>query len=89
MVTIDSGTARPDQGARRMHRTPVNSSSVKSVGYDFERRTLEIEFNSSGFVYRYLDVPQYIFTEIMSTPSVGSYVSRHVKGKFTSEKLLF
>jgi hypothetical protein len=74
-----------------MNRTPVTSSSVRSVGYDPSHQTLEIEFNSSGFVYRYLDVPRYVFDDIMSPnqPSIGSYVARYVKGKYSSEKLLF
>jgi hypothetical protein len=72
-----------------VNRVPVNSSRVRSVGYDSETRELEIEFNSSGFVYRYSDVPRYVFDDIMSAPNVGHYVARYVKGKYSSEKLLF
>jgi hypothetical protein len=39
-----------------MERQLVQSSNVYSVGYDAEKRRLEVEFVNGG-VYEYLDVP--------------------------------
>jgi hypothetical protein len=39
-----------------MLRTPVSSSALRSVGYDPQTQTLEIEFNSAE-VYQYFNVP--------------------------------
>ena len=40
-----------------MDRTPVQSSNIRSVGYDPASRTLEVEFHSSG-LYQYSSVPE-------------------------------
>ncbi|MFF7055934.1 KTSC domain-containing protein [Achromobacter spanius] len=62
-----------------MDRQQVSSSNVKSVGYDAASETLEIEFNN-GSVYQYFDVPERIYSELMSADSVGGYLAAHVKG---------
>src|SRR2546425_1020108 len=41
-----------------MKRQPVTSSVIASVGYKPDTMMLEIEFRSTGFVYRYVDVPE-------------------------------
>ena len=38
-----------------MIRQPVSSSNIRSIGYDSESNTLEIEFHSGG-VYQYFGV---------------------------------
>src|SRR5688572_20159675 len=45
-------------------RTHVDSSNLKSVGYDTTRQILEIEFKN-GAVYHYYAVPQRIYVELM------------------------
>jgi hypothetical protein len=62
-----------------MRRTAVNSSSIASIGYDSQRRELEIEFRSSGDVYRYFDVPMEEFTEFMAAESKGTYLNQVFK----------
>ena len=52
-------------------REPVVSSNLKSVGYDEDSETLEIEFQSDS-VYRYFGVPADIYQELMDAPSHGS-----------------
>lgn len=64
-----------------MVRQPVSSSLVKSVGYDAEDMTLEIEF-TSGKVYQYFDVPEESYSELIKASSVGSYFIAHIKGAF-------
>jgi len=65
-----------------MERLAVNSSNLASVGYDEERSTLEVEFNS-GYVYLYYGVSPHHFTALMSSRSVGTYFDRTIrKGRF-------
>lgn len=61
-----------------MDRTPVSSSSLRSVGYDSSTSTLEVEF-SSGSVYQYYNVPQTVHSELMQAGSHGQYFDRFVK----------
>ena len=61
-----------------MERTPVQSSSVSSVGYDRDSSTLEIEF-LNGSVYQYFGVPESIFNGLMNAPSKGTFLDQFVK----------
>ncbi len=55
-----------------MDRVPVVSTTMTSVGYDAETRTLEIEF-TGGALYQYFDVPEEIYQELMAAESKGTY----------------
>lgn len=68
-------------------RTPVSSSSLRSVGYDEEDGALEIEFNHGG-VYRYMDVPRDVYQELLSARSHGGYFHDHVRGEYAYRRLL-
>ena len=61
-----------------MERTPVQSSSVSSVGYDRDSSTIEIEF-LNGSVYQYFGVPESIFDGLMNAPSKGTFLDQFVK----------
>lgn len=61
-----------------MERTPVQSSSVSSVGYDRDSYTLEVEF-LNGSVYQYFGVPESIFSGLMNAPSKGTFFDQFVK----------
>ncbi|GAA2135533.1 KTSC domain-containing protein [Kitasatospora kazusensis] len=62
-------------------RTPVESSCLRSVGYDEAARELEVEF-TSGAVYRYFDVPVSVRDGLMGAPSHGRYFCRDIRGHF-------
>jgi hypothetical protein len=68
-----------------MLRTPVDSSSVASVGYDPAACVLEVEFHGGG-VYRYLDVPPQVHAELMAAKSIGRFVNLRVKPGFRYER---
>lgn len=68
-----------------MNRTPVSSSNIASVGYDEDKRLLEIEFNT-GAVYQYDDVPKNVFDGLMNAPSVGSYFNAEIKPSYEAWK---
>jgi KTSC domain len=69
-----------------MERTPVDSKSVASVGYDSERFELEVEFRN-GRVYRYEQVPIAAYRLLLQAPSVGEYINKVVKPRFTAKAL--
>lgn len=55
-----------------MQREPVESSMLRSAGYDPERSILELEFNN-GRIYRYFGVPREVFEELLIAESRGHY----------------
>ncbi len=64
-----------------MHRQLVNSSSLRSVGYDPRSRMLEIEFHGGG-VYQYFDVPQTVFDELFAQDLLGSYFNAEIRDAY-------
>ena len=69
-----------------MNRIPVSSSDLCSVGYNSKTKVLEIEFNSGG-IYRYSNVPQTVFSQLMSAPSHGRFFHSHIKNVFPHERI--
>jgi len=69
-----------------MDRIPVKSSNIRSVGYEEDSSTLEIEFNS-GSIYRYLDVPESEYEGLMDAGSKGRYLNRNIKGRYEDIKV--
>ena len=61
-----------------MIREPVISSNLSAVGYDIDKRTLEVEFKG-GSVYQYYGVPESVYLGLISASSVGSYLNMCVK----------
>lgn len=61
-----------------MERIAVNSSTMLSVGFDPEHLVLEIEFNN-GRIYKYMDVPEYIFRGLINANSLGQYFNNHIR----------
>lgn len=68
-----------------MERTPVNSSTILSVGYDNDSQILEVEFNTG--LYQYYDVPEYIFDEFINSGSLGSYLHSNIKGHYSYSQI--
>lgn len=69
-----------------MQHTTVQSSTIKSVGYDPASRELEVHFASGGR-YRYQDVDAKTHAALMSAPSIGGHFHKHIRPKFTGTKL--
>jgi hypothetical protein len=61
-----------------VHREPVTSSAIVSVGYDAETATLEIEF-TSGRVYQFFDVPESLAEALRAAPSQGTFFNLFVR----------
>jgi hypothetical protein len=64
-----------------MNREAVSSSNIAEIGYDEDRRVLEVLFHS-GSVYQYFDVSPQIFGELRQASSIGQYVNSNIKGVY-------
>lgn len=69
-----------------MRRTLLVSSVLRSVGYDADRQTLELQF-TSGDVYHYFLVPQRVYRELLATDSPGRYFGAEVRDRYPSEQV--
>lgn len=64
-----------------MNRTLVASSNIRSVGYDSQTKTLEVEFHSGG-VYQYANVPEVVHNSLLMSNSKGAYFHDHIKDRY-------
>jgi hypothetical protein len=69
-----------------MLRQEVNSSELRSVGYELDISVLEAEFHS-GEIYQYLDVPAKLVLELLEAESIGRYFNAHIRSKFKFRKV--
>ncbi len=69
-----------------MIRQPVDSSTLRSVGYDPRPGILEIEF-ANGSVYQYLDTPAMVYQELMTAPSLRDYFVRQIRDRYPYRKV--
>ena len=69
-----------------MKRETVNSSNLRSVGYDRSTQTLEVEFNSGG-IYQYSQVPENIYNGLMDASSHGRYFNHAIKNKYPTRRV--
>lgn len=69
-----------------MLRQVVESSSLRSIGYDRATGTLEVEFTSGG-VYRYADVPPELWSALRSSDSKGKFFQDHVRDHFATMRV--
>jgi hypothetical protein len=72
-----------DSVARRIE---VNSTYLRSVGYDSSSQILEIEFQH-GEVYQYIDVPPTAYAGLMNAPSHGKYFNANIKEVYPYRRL--
>jgi tyrosyl-tRNA synthetase len=64
--------------AEKLERQAVSSANLASVGYCRDTRTLEIEFRN-GVIYRYYDIPQEEFDNLMKADSHGQHFDANIK----------
>jgi hypothetical protein len=64
-----------------MNRDLVDSSNIRSVGYDAATETLEVEF-SDGSVYQYYNVNQGVYDQFITAPSKGKFLAFQIKNVF-------
>jgi lysyl-tRNA synthetase class 2 len=64
-----------------MHRTPVSSSAIASIGYNAGSRMLEVEF-TSGSVFRYFEVEQDAHEDFLEAPSKGAFFNARIRDAY-------
>jgi hypothetical protein len=60
---------------------PVDSSSIAAIGYSATERALWVQF-VSGRTYRYSDVPQATYEELLRAESKGRYFNREIRNAY-------
>jgi len=55
-----------------MERKKVNSSNIRTVGYEASSQTLEVEL-SDGTIWEYSRVPSEVYRRLMAAPTMISY----------------
>jgi predicted nuclease of predicted toxin-antitoxin system len=69
-------------------RVLVESSAISSISYDPKSQTLDVEFRISGETYRYFEVPEDEYRELLAADSKGAYLNSEIKPKYRTRKLL-
>lgn len=64
-----------------MRRIAVDSTAIRSIGYDAGKCELEVEFRNTGSVYRYFDVSPGEYAEFVASESKGTYLNQVFKSK--------
>lgn len=64
-----------------MRRETVSSTNISEIGYDNDRRIVEVVFKS-GTIYQYFDVPEPVYQELRRASSIGQYLNTNIKGQY-------
>ena len=72
--------------AEVMERKRVNSSKVRSVGYDEKSQTLEVEL-SNGQVYQYVKVYPEVYRQFMAAPNPTSFYDDKIAEDYTGRRV--
>jgi len=67
-------------------RQVVSSQIIHSVGYDAAASRLEVQFQN-GWIYQYDEVPESVFRTLMTEPSHGRYLKRHIVDQFVTRRV--
>ncbi|MBD1936699.1 KTSC domain-containing protein [Microcoleus sp. FACHB-68] len=65
---------------------PVSSSMANGIGYDEERKVLQVEFKN-GSVYQYSEVESETWESFQSADSVGQFFNAEIRGSYYSERI--
>jgi hypothetical protein len=68
--------------ALRVHE--LQSSAISRAAFDTEEGTLDLWYKG-GDRYRYFDVPEGRFDELLGAPSAGEFVNREIKPNYRYE----
>jgi hypothetical protein len=69
-----------------MNRLPVQSSQIRSVGYNADTATLEIEFQS-GQVHEYYGVRDDHYNAFINAGSLGKHFMANIRDKHPSREI--
>jgi len=69
-----------------MERKNIESTMIRSIGFDPESSILEIEF-ISGAIWQYFDFPESEWYEFENTESQGKYFNREILNQYTESQV--
>jgi len=69
-----------------MERKRVNSSKLRSVGYDEQTMTLEVEL-SNGQVYQYPKVYPEVYRRFMAAPNPTAFFDDKIDEEYTGRRV--
>jgi len=69
-----------------MDRKRVNSSRIRSVGYDEKSQTLEVEM-SNGQVWQYAKVSPEVHRRFMASPSPTSFFEDRIAEDYSGKRV--
>ena len=69
-----------------MQRKRVNSSRLRSIGYDEQTETLEIEM-SDGTVYQYGKVSPEVHRRFMNAPNPSTFFEDKIAEEYTAKRV--
>jgi hypothetical protein len=69
-----------------MERKRLNSSNLRSAGYDARNRVLEIEFSNGG-ISQYSGVSEEVYRRLMNAPTPGSYFRDEIEENFSAKRV--
>jgi hypothetical protein len=69
-----------------VERKRVNSSKLRSVGYDEKSRTLEIEM-SNGQVFQYVGVYPEVHRRLMAAPNPSAFFDDKIAEEYTPKRV--
>jgi hypothetical protein len=69
-----------------MERKRVNSSRVRSVGYDEKDQMLEVEL-SNGQVYQYSKVSPEVYRRFMNAPNPSTFFDDKIAEEYSSKRV--
>jgi hypothetical protein len=75
------------QKENEMERKKIESSTINTIEYYPEIQLLEVEFKR-GISYRYFDVPEDIYSDLMKAPSIGSFFNKNISKQYVYEKIV-
>jgi KTSC domain len=70
-----------------VYRRPVESSLIRSIGYDLPSSVLEVEFAEGGRLYEYYDVPLSVYSRLMAAESIGAYFNEHIRDMYAYQEI--
>lgn len=65
-----------------MNLTPVQSSTLRTVGYEQDGGLLQLEFCRNRAIYQYLAVPSAVHEALLMASSKGSYFNQTIRGRY-------
>ena len=70
----------------QMERQRVNSTNMRSVGYDAKSQILEVEF-TTGAIYQYARVPADLHRRLLSAVSMRSFFEDNIEDNYSAKRV--